>query len=236
MSSSIERLIKNGKTILPQTVASAVTMTDNTTVQNKLTTVESIAKGAQRAITAYNYQTLVTSLNTLSKQAFNIGQSIYIATVDVPDLWIYSNNESTSVPYTWTSDDALKAALLVGPVQMGYYKVAMLETAKVDLTNYVQKTDYATSSNAGVVKIVGGSGLFMDGTNLERLYIMSASTNEIDNKTNNYLPIVPSNLDYAIKKGLTSNSQITTDADKASCRATIGAAAETSLPQIINTL
>lgn len=69
-------------------------------------------------------------------------------------------------------------------------------TEHQDLTNYVKNTDYATSSKAGLVR--PGNGLFMSGTTGAML-VAKASAEQIDKKTDNYYPIVPSNLEYAVK-------------------------------------
>lgn len=61
---------------------------------------------------------------------------------------------------------------------------------------YTKETDYATSSKAGVVR--PANGLFMSG-NTGALVIAKASNAQIDAKTDSYYPIVPSNLDYAVK-------------------------------------
>lgn len=121
--------------------------------------VNSIAKGANQAVGFSNYQTMITSFNSLSEDEYQMGQNIYIVTLNVPDLWI-SGVESTSVTYTYTTDDAFINTMSTdGYVQVGYYKISMLETQKVDLTNYVQNTDYATSSVGGVIKVDSFYGL-----------------------------------------------------------------------------
>ena len=81
----------------------------------------------------------------------NVGTSIYLQQTDVPDFWVYSKADS-SVAYTYTNDSAfINAVETSGYVQIGYYNVAMLETAKVNLTDYYTKEetdnlllDYAT--------------------------------------------------------------------------------------------
>lgn len=81
-------------------------------------------------------QTLVNSLNSLEKGKKNIGSNLYIQTMKVPDFWIYGVLDN-SVAYTYTTDDAFINEIDTnGFVQVGYYQVAMLETEKVDLTNY----------------------------------------------------------------------------------------------------
>ena len=65
------------------------------------------------------------------------------------------------------------------------------------LKKYVKFTDYATSSKAGVVKynIAFGIGINSDGY----VYTTAANQNEIDLRTTSRKPIVPSNLDYAVR-------------------------------------
>lgn len=105
----------------------------------------SIAKGAQQAISYNNYQAMITAFNALDDDAYPTGQSIYIVTIDVPDLWI-SSVESTSSTYTYTTDIAFVTALETnGYVQVGYYKLSALETGKVDLTGYEQTSNKVTS-------------------------------------------------------------------------------------------
>lgn len=103
--------------------------------------VDKTFNGANKAVSYGNYSTMITALNSLSRDVYNIGQNIMIVTLDVPDLWVsaVSSNKNT---YTYTSDDAFVSALKAnGSVQVGYYKLSMLETQKVDLTDYAKKTE-----------------------------------------------------------------------------------------------
>ena len=125
--------------------------TTNKTVPGAINEVNSIAKGANQAVGYSNYSTMITAINALDDDVYNIGQNIYIVTLEVPDLWV-SSVESTSQTYTYTTDEAFTTQLNTnGYVQVGYYKLSALETQKVDLTNYVTFDDYATSTTAGVV-------------------------------------------------------------------------------------
>lgn len=63
-------------------------------------------------------------------------------------------------------------------------------------SKYIKETDYATSSKAGIVR--PANGLFTSGAT-GALLIAKASEAQIDARTDNYYPIVPSNLDYAVK-------------------------------------
>lgn len=108
-------------------------------IGDQLDTVESIAKGANQAITYGNYQTMITAFNALSADAYNLGQNIMIITLNVPDLWV-SEKAETSVAYNYVDDESFTNALKTnGYVQVGYYKLSALETQKVDLTEYMKK-------------------------------------------------------------------------------------------------
>ena len=80
----------------------------------------------------------------------------------------------------------------------------------------------ATDTKQGLVMVNGENGI---GVNIEdgSLYIKSATEAEIDGKSHSYNPIVPSNLNYAVKAGLTSNSITLTEAEKTSALNWIGA-------------
>ena len=49
-----------------------------------------IAKGRNQALAYADYATMVETLNAMDNEQFKIGQNIYIGTVGVPDLWVYS--------------------------------------------------------------------------------------------------------------------------------------------------
>ena len=110
-----------------------------TELNAKLSTVESIAKGANRAASFISYKSLIAELNYAAKDEYNAGQNFYIANVGVPDLWVYGKS-SQSNTYTYTTDEAFVNLLTQnGIVQVGHYLLAALETQKVDLTNYASK-------------------------------------------------------------------------------------------------
>ena len=122
------------------------TATDNSlnttskTITGAINEVNSIAKQANVAKSYTSYSALITDLNSATATAYNVGQSFYIQTKEVPDIWVISV-ESSSVAYTYTTDAAfITATGATGGQQVGYYKLAQLETQKVDLANYVQKT------------------------------------------------------------------------------------------------
>lgn len=178
--------------------------------------------GANKAVSFINYSSMISSLNALNNTEYNVGQNIMIVTLAVPDLWV-SEIAETSVDYTYVSDDEFVNDLNTnGSVQVGYYKLSALETQKVDLTDYVKNTDYATSSKGGVIKTSSYGGILVGGDGVA--YISPASNANIDAKTAGVnKPIVPANLDYAVKVGLTTNTQEFTADNKKAARDLIGA-------------
>ena len=99
---------------------------------------------------------------------------------------------------------------------------------EVNLDEYVKNTDYpnAATNKAGVVNVnptdfgIGSyptSGI---------LYITPASETQIDAKTHARRPIVPANLDYAIKKGLADNKLEWTEEEKMAALLQLGSDTE----------
>lgn len=72
-----------------------------------------------------------------------------------------------------------------------------LETQKVDLAEYVKNTDYASSSRFGVVKVVDWAGTAVNDSG--QIYLVKATNSEIDARVGEYKPIVPANLEHAVK-------------------------------------
>lgn len=104
-------------------------------------TIEYIAKGAQYAKTFQNYEFMINELNLTEKNEYKIGDNFYIHTLDVPDIWV-AYCTGSSVEYIYTSDEDFVADLKssTAGVQVGHYYLAPLETAKVDLPEYVKKS------------------------------------------------------------------------------------------------
>lgn len=89
---------------------------------------------------------------------------------------------------------------------------------EVDLTGYVKKTDVASGTSAGVVRLKSSEGIWLNG---EVLTINQANKSRVDSRENKY-PIVPSMLDYAVKVGLTTNTETLTDEEKAQAQSWLG--------------
>lgn len=181
--------------------------TTRKTIVGAINEVDSIAKGANQALSYGNYSTMVTAFNSLDDDVYKVGQNIYIVTTEVPDLWI-SGIESASQTYTYTTDEAFTTELNTnGYVQVGYYKLSALETQKVDLTNYVTNTDYATAEKGGTIRTSNASGLGISNGNL---YAVTKAYNTYTSASNNMF-IGKGTLENVItgKNLETSNNKVT---------------------------
>ena len=113
-------------------------------------------------------------------------------------------------------DDYIKRGLTENTIELTDDEKSSART----LIGAVGDTDYASSSKAGVVKTNINTGVSI--TN-GLLYVVKATDDDVKGKTNVYKPIVPSNLDLAVKTGVTTNTIELTDDEKTSARTWIGA-------------
>lgn len=116
---------------------------NNTISQNKTQTdsaierIEEVLEGKEQAIAFTNYQAVVNTFNMAATNKYNVGQSIYVQSVNVPDLWVYSI-ENTHIDFAYIGDeDIIEALTENGSVQFGYYKLAMMETKTTSVANAV---------------------------------------------------------------------------------------------------
>ena len=115
--------------------------TFKSTVTNEVDTLEGIVKGRNQALAYNSYSEMVTALNSMSKDELKRGQNLYIGTVGVPDLWVYGV-ETNKVTYSYVNDNTIVNTLDTDTtIQVGYYRLAQLETQKVDLTNIESDID-----------------------------------------------------------------------------------------------
>ena len=113
-----------------------------------------IAKGRNQSLAYNSYSEMVTALNGMTKDELKRGQNIYIGTVGVPDLWVYSV-ETSSVAYSYTNDETIVNGLGTDTtIQVGYYKLAQLETQKVDLTNIESDINDLQSSDTDINALI----------------------------------------------------------------------------------
>lgn len=103
--------------------------------------VESIAKGANQAVSFANYQHLTTVLKSHNNPIYRPGQNLYIAIKDVPDLWVYYDYERYDGTFEYTNDEDFLQAMAdgYGILRIGCYEVAMLETQKANLIEYQKR-------------------------------------------------------------------------------------------------
>ena len=104
--------------------------------------------------------------------------------------------------------------------------------APTDLENYVKNTDYATSDTYGIVKIGSGLQRLSSGA----LAVSPAGSGVIANRSTNVMqPIVPGNLNIAIKAALSDEKRISdmTDSEKANARGVIGAINKDDLTEYV---
>lgn len=93
------------------------------------------------------------------------------------------------------------------------------------LSSGVANIPYGTNAVAGLAKAGSGLASMANGT----FYIYPATDAAIQAKTNTANPIVPSNLDYAVKVGVTTNINTLTTAEQTSARTWIGAGQTTAV-------
>ena len=187
----------------------------------KMKEVESIAKGANQAVSFGNYETMITAFNNLPPDVYRVGQNVMIVTLNVPDLWI-ADVSPTYVNYNFTSNEGFVSTLNeMGYVQVGYYELSALETQKVDLTEYVKINDFGYGKLART-KAAHGMSQTADGY----IYPSPPANSSIDNR-NRYNWLNCESVDYVTKVGLTANNLTLTDEEKSSARAWLGAIGNT---------
>lgn len=107
----------------------------STTLVDAINSVFRLAAGQNQAISFSDYADIVSILMNLDETAFRTGQNMYVGTIGVPDLWVYGINEEF-VEYTYTTDEAIVEEIAAnGFIEIGWYKLSILETQKVDLTD-----------------------------------------------------------------------------------------------------
>ena len=115
----------------------------STDLKNHLKTVENIAKGASQAMAFDNYTAALRTFHQADKDKYRTGQSVYIGTLHVPDLWIsgISTVSSQNQDYYNRDDLVLEDLEKNGYILAGYYYLRTLETLKQDLSNYPTKDE-----------------------------------------------------------------------------------------------
>lgn len=122
-------------------------LSGDVSLSTELSTTTSIAKGAQKGLSFGNYQELVNILNDgiIQPSEWNIGQSIFLSTLNVPDLWVFDNSMGSGSIYEYTTDDQFIIDVKSQFAFNNGYIFSLLETEKVNLVDYATKT-YVSSS------------------------------------------------------------------------------------------
>ena len=135
------------------------TVSDN--IVGAINEVNSIAKEKQNGLSFLDYGDLVTQIKGDSNLI--VGQSIYLEKIDIPDLWV-SKNDSVFNDYIYTNDDDFLVDIQSGVV-IGIYNLSLLETGKVDLTNYYTKSQ--TDTLIALTAKLSGGNTFSDAQNFD---------------------------------------------------------------------
>ena len=111
----------------------------------------SIAKGATQSVAVADYPALFELLSNADADKFRVGQNIYIAKLNVPDVWISAVEPDQTTQESYTSDAAFIAFVnLYGSISIGHYSVSFLETQKVDLSEYFKRTEVQSLVNTAL--------------------------------------------------------------------------------------
>ncbi len=176
------------------------------------TTFEDYTYGANGAFALYSVSEfrikLVANENELPTDA-----AIFIANADgtvegvkslSPSMAVATDNQASVVEFEYNRD--------INKLESG--------GAKVDLSEYVKKTDYATKDTAGVVKVFASRGISIDADGI--IGLQSANKALVNEKKNTTYPIMSNMVDYAVKSGLTTNTETLTDEEKEKVLAWLG--------------
>ena len=129
-----------------------------------------------------SHQDISGKQDKIDNNLSTINKTVTGAINEVNSIAKGANQALRSQAYTYTTDEAFTTALATnGYVQVGYYKLSALETQKVDLTNYVTNTDYATSNKGGVFKVQSNYGVDINNGFLKGLEKTYANYSIADN-------------------------------------------------------
>ena len=104
-------------------VSNAQTAANN--AQTKANSAYTLAEGRARAVSFDTVEAMTSALKAAAKTDYKIGDNLFIKATGVPDYWV--SNVLTTNTGTY-----------------GYFEVSVLETQKVDLTNYYTKSEIDT--------------------------------------------------------------------------------------------
>ena len=176
--------------------------------QTRADNAYALAEGKANGTSYANIQAFITAFNSLAKTIHKVGDAIYIQTIGVPDFWVYSV-ESSSTQYTYVSDKAFVEAIKSsGSVKVGYYKISISESDKVDFSEYQKSTD---SSLETTDKTITGA-----------INEVRATANTATSKANTNATDISNIKSGTTKVGSSSTADTATSASKLSTARTIG--------------
>ena len=206
-------------------------LTDANRIANLTDDEKKNARGVFDAISATDYATRDTGGTVIvrSENGVYIGSSGLLTTVSAKDEEIATRASLYKVITPSNLNTAVKATLLDDK------KITFTddETKTIrESLSAVGTTDYSTSTKAGVIKCNTGHGLVVNGDGL--IYITHAVDSEITDRSTQYKPITPDNLNFAVKSALTDAKRITglTEEEQQNARGVINAASNTELGKL----
>lgn len=146
------------------------TKTEVENIETLANTAKSLAEGRVRAVSFAIYSELIEAVNATAKTDYKIGDVFYLRAQNVPDLWVYDVADNSSA-YTYSTDEALINDIQTdGFVQVGYFKLSALESAKVDLAGFVptSRTINGKAMSANIILSASDVGALAAGGTAEK--------------------------------------------------------------------
>lgn len=148
--------------------------------------IRALAEGRSRGLVADDYEALVTALEAMAQPTasnkattLQMGDQIYIKALNQVDMWV-TEALTTKAPAITAKGTALTTLIEDGlkttaGINIGWYNLAELEAAKVDLNGYYTKSELDPTINkvtnltkavteTGTGDLVGGVAVASDGT------------------------------------------------------------------------
>lgn len=98
----------------------------------------SIAKGAARSEVYNDYYRMWDGLGSENKDFLKVPDHVLIRDVGVPDLWVMAVSDEWVGYEFYTSKQVVEDLETNGSITIGYFTLGMLETQKVDLSDYAK--------------------------------------------------------------------------------------------------
>ena len=124
--------------------------------------LEDAIEGKEHAVAFTNYSEVVDEFNYAATNKYKVGQSVFVQDTLVPDLWVYSI-ENTHVDFAYVGDeDIIETLETTGTVQFGYYKLAMMETKSVDVELTANKLISVLGDSSSVVASISNDKVILE--------------------------------------------------------------------------